>query len=76
MTIKLTEILIRSNSVKIKHHNRYCCYILLWCVYFMDKAKIDKLRQDMINSFYSNTELSNSEIYEIVENILRKNGLV
>lgn len=42
----------------------------------MDKAKIDKLRQDMINSFYSNTELSNSEIYEIVENILRKNGLV
>lgn len=42
----------------------------------MDEEKVAKLRQDMINSFYSNTELSNSEIYEIIENILRKNGLV
>jgi hypothetical protein len=31
MTIGLTEILIRSNSVKTKYHNRYCCYTLLWC---------------------------------------------
>lgn len=30
--IKLNQILIRSNSVKIKHYNRYCCYTLLWCV--------------------------------------------
>jgi len=42
----------------------------------MEKEKVNKLRQDMINSFYSNTELSNSEIYEIVEDILRKNGLI
>lgn len=42
----------------------------------MTKEQIDKLRQDFINALYSNTELSNGEIYEIVENVLRKNGLV
>ena len=44
--------------------------------FIMDKEKVAKLRQDIINSIYSNTELSNSEIYEIAENILRNNGLV
>lgn len=41
----------------------------------MDKDKVAKLRQDMINSFYINTDLTNDEIYQIVENILKKNGL-
>ena len=35
MTIELSEILIKCNSVKTKHYNRYCCYTLLWCVFNM-----------------------------------------
>ena len=42
----------------------------------MTKEQVDKLRQDLINALYSNTDLGNDTIYEIVEKVLRKNGLV
>lgn len=41
----------------------------------MEKEKVDKLRQDMINELYSHTELGNGAIYEIVNKILSKNNL-
>lgn len=36
---------------------------------------VEKLRQDIINALYINSELSNEKIYEIVEEILIKNNL-
>ena len=33
--IELNQILLKCNSVKIKHYNRYCCYTLLWCVFHL-----------------------------------------